>query len=145
MIGLVQRVTHADVRVANAVIARIERGILVLLGVERDDDAARATRLAERLLTYRVFPDDTGKMNRDVLAVGGGVLLVPQFTLAADTSVGTRASFTRAAEPAIARTLYEHLVAAVKQRLPGAQTGQFGADMQVRLTNVGPVTFTLRT
>lgn len=145
MIGLLQRVSHADVRVADDVIARIDRGILVLVGVERDDDEAKAARLAERLLTYRVFPDEAGKMNRDVLAVGGGVLLVPQFTLAADTDAGTRASFTRAADSAVARTLFEHLVAVVKRRLPDVQTGRFGADMQVSLTNDGPVTFSLRT
>lgn len=144
MIGLLQRVSHADVAVDGAVIARIERGILVLVGVERDDDDAKAERLAERLLTYRVFPDDAGKMNLDVLAVGGGVLLVPQFTLAADTGSGTRASFTTAAEPAVARARYDQLVAAVKRRLPSVQSGRFGADMQVRLTNDGPVTFSLR-
>lgn len=145
MIGLLQRVSHADVRVVDDVIARIDRGILVLVGVERDDDEAKAARLAERLLTYRVFPDDAGKMNRDVLAVGGGVLLVPQFTLAADTDAGTRASFTRAADPAVARTLFDHVVAVVKRRLPDVQIGRFGADMQVSLTNDGPVTFSLRT
>lgn len=144
MIGLLQRVSHADVAVDGAVIARIERGILVLVGVERDDDDTKAERLAERLLTYRVFPDDAGKMNLDVLAVGGGVLLVPQFTLAADTGSGTRASFTTAAEPAVARARYDQLVAAVKRRLPSVQSGRFGADMQVRLTNDGPVTFSLR-
>lgn len=144
MIGLLQRVTHADVRVGDAVIARIDRGILVLVGVERDDDASRAARLAERLLTYRVFADASGKMNLDVLAVGGGVLLVPQFTLAADTSAGTRASFTSAASPETARELYQQLVAAVTRKLPQTQTGRFGADMQVRLTNDGPVTFNLR-
>lgn len=144
MIGLLQRVSHADVAVDGAVIARIERGILVLVGVERDDDDVKAERLAERLLTYRVFPDDAGKMNLDVLAVGGGVLLVPQFTLAADTGSGTRASFTTAAEPAVARARYDQLVAAVKRRLPSVQSGRFGADMQVRLTNDGPVTFSLR-
>ena len=115
-----------------------------MVGVEHDDDAARAGRLAERLLTYRVFPDASGKMNLDVLAVGGGVLLVPQFTLAADTRVGTRASFTSAASPETARELYEQLVAAVKRKLPPTQTGRFGADMQVHLTNDGPVTFSLR-
>lgn len=145
MIGLVQRVTHADVCVADVVIARIDRGMLVLVGIERDDDTGRVARLAERLLTYRLFPDDAGKMNRDVLAVGGGVLLVPQFTLAADTDAGTRASFSSAADPAVARILYEHLLTALRQRLPDVQTGRFGADMQVRLTNDGPVTFSLRT
>lgn len=144
MIGLLQRVSHADVAVDGAVIARIERGILVLVGVERDDDDTRAERLAERLLSYRVFPDDAGKMNLDVLAIGGGVLLVPQFTLAADTSSGNRASLATAAEPAVARARYDQLVAAVKRRLPSVQSGRFGADMQVRLANDGPVTFSLR-
>lgn len=145
MIGLLQRVAHADVRVGDDVIARIDRGILVFIGVERDDDASRAARLAERLLTYRVFPDASGKMNLDVLTVGGGVLLVPQFTLAADTSVGTRASFTSAAIPETARELYQQLVAAVTRKLPQTQSGRFGADMRVHLTNDGPVTFSLRT
>ena len=145
MIGLLQRVAHADVRVGDDMIARIDRGILVFVGVERDDDASHAARLAERLLTYRVFPDANGKMNLDVLAIGGGVLLVPQFTLAADTGVGTRASFTSAASPETARELYEQLVAAVRRKLPHTQTGRFGADMQVHLTNDGPVTFSLRT
>lgn len=144
MIGLLQRVSHAEVRVDDAVIARIDRGILVFVGIERGDDSARAARLAERLLTYRVFPDGAGKMNRDVLSVRGGVLLVPQFTLTADTSAGTRASFTAGADPAVAHTLYEHLVAAIRQRLPEVQSGRFGADMQVSLTNEGPVTFNLR-
>jgi len=145
MIGLLQRVAHADVRVGDDVIARIDRGILVFIGVERDDDASRAARLAERLLTYRVFPDASGKMNLDVVTVGGGVLLVPQFTLAADTSVGTRASFTSAASPETARELYQQLVAAVTRKLPQTQSGRFGADMRVHLTNDGPVTFSLRT
>lgn len=145
MIGLLQRVVHADVRVGDDVIARIDRGILVLVGVERDDDASRATRLAERLLTYRVFPDASGKMNLDVLAIGGGVLLVPQFTLAADTSAGTRASFTSAAGPETARELFQQLVIAVTRKLPQTQSGRFGADMQVHLINDGPVTFNLRT
>jgi D-tyrosyl-tRNA(Tyr) deacylase len=144
MIGLLQRVSRAEVRVDDAVIARIDRGVLVFVGIERDDDSTRAARLAERLLTYRVFPDGAGKMNRDVLAVRGGVLLVPQFTLAADTSAGTRASFAAGADPAVARALYEHLVSVIRQRLPEAQSGRFGADMQVTLTNEGPVTFNLR-
>lgn len=144
MIGLLQRVSHADVVVNGATIARIERGILVLVGVERDDDDTKAERLAERLLSYRVFSDDAGKMNLDVLAIGGGVLLVPQFTLAADTSSGNRASLATAADPVVARVRYDQLMAAVRRRLPSAQSGRFGADMQVRLTNDGPVTFSLR-
>ena len=144
MIGLLQRVTSAKVVVADQEIARIGPGLLVLVGIERGDDRARAERLLERLLTYRVWPDAQGKMNRSLRDTGGGLLLVPQFTLAADTDSGTRASFTAAAEPAIARALFAELLALARAAHPTVASGQFGADMQVSLTNDGPVTFILR-
>jgi len=143
MIGLIQRVTQAHVQVEGREIARIGAGLLVLLGVQRQDTAAQAERLLERILTYRVWPDDAGKMNRSLLDTQGGLLLVPQFTLAADTSSGTRASFTAAAEPGLARTLFAHLLDRARQAHPHVASGQFGADMQVGLVNDGPVTFWL--
>lgn len=143
MIGLLQRVSCASVRVDGEVLARIDRGLLVLVGVERQDDEAAAERLAGRLLDYRVFADERGRMNRSVLAVGGGLILVPQFTLAADTRAGTRASFTSAAEPARAEPLFESLLRHCRVRLPATQAGRFGADMQVALVNDGPVSFWL--
>ena len=145
MIGLLQRVQCASVRVEGELIARMDHGLLVLVGVTRDDSEAKAEQLAARLMGYRVFADDTGRMNRSVLDVAGGLLLVPQFTLAADTDSGTRPSFTPAAEPQRARQLFEHLVTTVRRTLPGVQTGQFGADMKVALVNDGPVTFWLET
>ncbi len=143
MIGLLQRVKCASVRVEGELIARIDHGLLVMVGVSRDDGDANANKLAQRLLSYRVFADNTGRMNRSVLDVAGGLILVPQFTLAADTDSGTRASFTTAAEPAPARALFAQLLRAVRTQLPNVQTGRFGADMQVALVNDGPVTFWL--
>lgn len=143
MIGLIQRVAEAEVAVSGERIARIGRGLLVLVGVQRDDGQAEAARLAERILGYRVFPDDDGRMNRSLADIGGGLLLVPQFTLAADTRKGTRASFTRAAPPELGAEGFDHLVEACKARAPDACTGRFGADMQVMLVNDGPVTFWL--
>jgi D-tyrosyl-tRNA(Tyr) deacylase len=144
MIGLLQRVTRAEVRVAGRVTGVISRGVLVFVGVEHTDTEAQAERLGERLLAYRVFPDEHGKMNLSVSDLDGGVLLVPQFTLAADTRQGARASFTPAAEPGRGRALFEHLVGVVRARHGRVETGEFGADMQVTLTNDGPVTFWLR-
>lgn len=143
MIGLLQRVSCASVRVGSEAVARIDRGLLVLVGVQREDNEAQAQRLAKRLLEYRVFPDTSGRMNLDVCAIGGGLILVPQFTLAADTRSGTRASFTAAAEPARAQVLFEQLLAHCRESLPATQSGVFGADMQVALVNDGPVTFLL--
>ena len=143
MIGLLQRVQCASVRVEGELIARIDHGLLVLVGVSKGDEVAQADQLAARLLGYRVFADAAGRMNRSVLDVAGGLILVPQFTLAADTDSGTRAGFSTAAEPVRAKVLFEHLVQAVQRTLPGAQTGRFGADMQVALVNDGPVTFWL--
>ncbi len=144
MIGLLQRVAHARVEVDGRTVGAVERGILVLVGVQQGDDGVRADRLAERLLGYRVFPDATGRMNLSVADVDGGVLLVPQFTLAADTKKGTRASFTSAAPPAEGQRLFDYLVQRVRAVHGNTATGEFGADMQVHLLNDGPVTFWLQ-
>jgi D-tyrosyl-tRNA(Tyr) deacylase len=143
MIGLLQRVTRASVTVEEREIARIGRGILVLVGVQREDTSRNIHRLAERLLGYRVFADETGRMNRNVGEIAGGVLLVPQFTLAADTGRGMRASFTSAAEPALASAYFDELVTQIRSRHANTEAGLFGADMQVALVNDGPVTFWL--
>jgi D-tyrosyl-tRNA(Tyr) deacylase len=145
MIGLLQRVSHAEVSVDDEVIGRIGRGLMVLVAVHRDDTVRDVERLAERLLGYRVFPDDAGRMNRSLRDIGGGLLLVPQFTLTADTRKGTRASFTKGAPPDMASDFFERLVAACRRGLDTVETGRFGADMQVSLTNDGPVTFWLDT
>jgi len=144
MIGLLQRVSAARVEVDQQTVGAIERGLLVLLGVEREDTPRQADRLAQRLLTYRVFPDAEGKMNLNVQEVRGGVLIVPQFTLAADTRKGTRPSFTPAAPPAAGQRLFEYFVAQLRAHYASVATGRFGADMQVTLTNDGPVTFWLQ-
>ncbi len=144
MIGLLQRVKRASVEVTGVRIAGIGQGLLVLVGVERGDTIVGAERLAERLLAYRVFPDDTGRMNRSVRDVAGELLLVPQFTLAADTGHGNRPGFEPAAPPDEGEALFGHLVNAVQSRWHRVQTGQFGADMEVELVNSGPVTFSLR-
>jgi len=144
MIGLLQRVSGAAIEVDGREIARIGAGLLVLAAVERGDDEATAERLLERLLNYRVFADADGRMNLSVTDAGGAILLVPQFTLAADTGKGLRPGFSRAAAPAEAERLFGHLARRARERLPGAQSGQFGAHMQVSLVNDGPVTFWLR-
>ncbi|MDH3588040.1 MAG: D-aminoacyl-tRNA deacylase [Gammaproteobacteria bacterium] len=144
MIGLLQRVSQARVTIDDSPVAAIGCGLLVLVGVERGDTATQATRLAERICGYRVFPDASGKMNLSVREQGGEVLLVPQFTLAANTEKGMRASFARAAEPVAGERLFEALVAAVRALHGSARTGAFGAQMQVALVNDGPVTFWLR-
>jgi len=144
MIGLLQRVTAARVEVGTECVGRIGAGLLVLVGIERGDTEAQADRLLERLTTYRVFPDEEGRMNRSLLDIGGGMLLVPQFTLAADTQKGTRPGFSTAAEPAEGRRLFGYLAGVAHRRLADVQTGQFGAHMRVSLTNDGPVTFSLR-
>ena len=144
MIGLLQRVRDARVTVDGAVIAQIGRGLLVLVGVEAGDTEPQAERLLERMLGYRVFPDDAGRMNRSLRDIGGGLLLVPQFTLAADTSSGTRPGFSTAAPPETGRVLFDHLLQRAQSVHRDVGSGQFGADMQVTLTNDGPVTFWLR-
>jgi len=145
MIGLLQRVRAARVEVDGHLVGAIERGLLVLVGVEQDDSEARADRLLQRLLGYRVFPDADGKMNLNVRDIGGGLLLVPQFTLAADTKKGMRPSFTPAAAPDDGERLFEYLADQARAHHAPVQTGVFGADMQVTLTNDGPVTFWLET
>jgi D-aminoacyl-tRNA deacylase len=144
MIGLLQRVSQAEVRVADRKVGKIGIGLLVLVGVERGDREAQADRLLERLLTYRVFPDAEGRMNRSLQDVDGGLLLVSQFTLAADTRKGTRAGFSPAAAPEEGRRLFDYLVNEARARHRFVETGEFGADMQVTLTNDGPVTFWLQ-
>jgi D-aminoacyl-tRNA deacylase len=143
MIGLLQRVTSASVEVDGRTVGKIARGLLVLIGVQRGDSEAQADRLLERLLTYRVFPDEAGRMNRSLQDVGGELLLVSQFTLAADTSKGTRPGFSPAAEPAEGRRLFDYITRKARERHSVVQTGEFGADMQVTLVNDGPVTFWL--
>jgi len=144
MIGLLQRVTSASVMVAGETIGAIDTGLLVLVGVERGDCEEQAARLAERLLNYRVFSDSAGKMNLSVTDAGGGMLLVPQFTLAADTSSGNRPGFSTAADPATGERLFNYVLNAVRGSGLETASGQFGADMQISLCNNGPVTFSLR-
>jgi D-aminoacyl-tRNA deacylase len=144
MITLIQRVTRADVRVNGEIVGAIERGILALIGVCKRDDEVAANRLLERILTYRIFPDAEGRMNLSLKEIpGGGLLLVPQFTLAADTRKGTRAGFSTAAPPELARSLFDYLAAQARATQVSVATGLFGADMQVSLINDGPVTFWL--
>jgi D-tyrosyl-tRNA(Tyr) deacylase len=144
MIALIQRVTEAQVRVDGHVIGRIGRGLLAMIAVERLDGDPQVTRLLERLLGYRIFPDAKGKMNRCLADIEGGLLLVPQFTLAADTRKGLRPSFAAAAEPETGRVLFEKLLNHAKQRYHDVAFGIFGADMQIQLINDGPVTFWLQ-
>ncbi len=143
MRGLIQRVSRASVSVAGECIGEIDQGLLLLLGVERDDSRASADKLLKKLLAYRVFSDAEGKMNLNVAQVEGGVLAVSQFTLAADTSKGLRPGFSTAASPDLARELYDYFVEQLRSAHPKVATGQFAADMQVALVNDGPVTFLL--
>jgi len=145
MIGLLQRVTAASVTVDDELVGEIGRGLLVLVAVHRDDSEQDIARLTERILTYRVFPDADDRMNRSVLDESLGLLLVPQFTLAADTKKGTRASFTRAASADKGEEYFDRLVKSCRERLNTVETGRFGANMKVGLTNDGPVTFWLET
>jgi len=144
VIGLLQRVSQASVEVDQRIIAEIDTGLLVLIGVEKDDNQSRANRLLERLLGYRVFPDDAGKMNLSLTDINGGLLLVPQFTLPADTKKGMRPSFSSAAAPEQGRELFNYILERAKAAHARVQAGVFGADMKVRLTNDGPVTFWLQ-
>ncbi len=143
MIGLLQRVTSASVTVDGSIIGQIGPGLAVLVGVQQGDSTRQARRLAERLVAYRVFEDSTGKMNLSLTDTGGSLLLIPQFTLAADTRKGNRPSFSRAAAPDTSRVLFDELVAAARTACTQVETGQFGALMDVRLVNHGPVTFWL--
>jgi D-tyrosyl-tRNA(Tyr) deacylase len=145
MLCLIQRVTQASVTVDDAVVGQIGPGLLALVGVEPGDDEVMLSRMADRLLGYRVFADDAGKMNRSLRDTGGGLLLVSQFTLAADTRSGMRPSFTSAAPPAEAERLFNRLVAICREKhVGGVEIGRFGAHMVVSLVNDGPVTFLLR-
>ncbi|HET9473671.1 MAG TPA: D-aminoacyl-tRNA deacylase [Steroidobacteraceae bacterium] len=143
MIALIQRVSEARVTVEQRTVGSIGRGILALIGVQRDDQPSHAERLLERVLGYRIFEDDAGRMNLSLADTGGGLLLVPQFTLAADTHKGTRAGFSRAAQPEVARALFDALVGLARGRHADVAAGEFGAHMCVALVNDGPVTFWL--
>jgi D-aminoacyl-tRNA deacylase len=145
MIALLQRVARSDVQVDGQVVGAIGRGVLALIGVRRGDDMPAADRLLERVLSYRVFPDEQGKMNLSLRDIQGGLLLVPQFTLAADTQKGTRAGFSTAAPPNEARRLFTYLLERAQAGHPTVAAGVFGANMQVSLLNDGPVTFWLET
>jgi D-tyrosyl-tRNA(Tyr) deacylase len=145
VIGLIQRVSRACVSTGSRRLGEIGRGTLALVGVRRGDDRAAADRLLERLLGYRIFADADGRMNLSLRAIGGGLLLVPQFTLAADTHKGTRAGFSTAADPETARELFGYLLAQATGAHSPVAAGEFGADMQVELVNDGPVTFWLET
>ena len=143
MIALIQRVSHASVTVNNKVIGEIEQGLLVFLAVQPEDTQAKAKRLAERVAGYRVFNDDEGKMNLNVKQVEGDILVVSQFTLAADTTSGMRPSFTSAAKPEFSNELYQYFCQQLREQGFNVPTGEFAADMKVQLLNDGPVTFTL--
>lgn len=144
MIGLIQRVSSAKVEVEGSIVGEIGSGLLVFVGVEKGDGPTEAVKLAERLCAYRVFADSAGKMNLSVRDAGGSLLLVPQFTLVADTSAGLRPSFSRGAPPAVGAAMFERLVAAVAATGVPYACGRFGAHMHVSLTNDGPVTFWLQ-
>jgi D-tyrosyl-tRNA(Tyr) deacylase len=141
--ALLQRVTEAAVTVDDEVVGAIGTGLLVLLGVEAGDDAAKADTMADRLLAYRMFPDEDGRMNRDLRQAGGGILVVSQFTLAADTRKGLRPSFSNSAPPQQAEALYERVLARLREQHAPVASGRFRAMMQVSLVNDGPVTFLL--
>jgi D-tyrosyl-tRNA(Tyr) deacylase len=143
MIALIQRISRADVQISGAKVAEAARGLLVFVGVKPADCEDDATRLIERLLKYRIFADDAGKMNVSLQQIDGDLLLVPQFTLAADTRHGLRPGFSTAAAPDLGRRVFEATVAAARARHPKVACGVFGADMQVSLVNDGPVTFWL--
>ncbi|QLE87303.1 D-tyrosyl-tRNA(Tyr) deacylase [Shewanella sp. Scap07] len=144
MIALIQRVSQAKVDVAGKTIGAIDKGLLVLLGVERDDDIEKMQKLATKVMKYRVFSDENGKMNLNLSQAGGSLLVVSQFTLAADTGRGLRPSFSGAGTPEQAKQLYDAFVEYCQQQGVNTQTGEFAADMQVSLTNDGPVTFNLQ-
>jgi len=144
MIALIQRVTHAKVEVDNLSIGRINSGILLLLGVEKADTEKNADDLLHKVVNYRIFADEDDKMNLSLLDIAGELLVVPQFTLPANTQKGTRPSFTSAAPPKEGKFYYEYFVERAKEKVKIVETGEFGADMQVTLTNNGPVTFWLK-
>ena len=143
MIALIQRVAHAKVEVSQQTIGNINKGLLVFLGVEKEDNETKANKLLEKVLAYRVFPDENGKMNLNICQAGGALLVVSQFTLAADTQKGLRPNFSTAATPDMAQKLYTYFTQQATQRIT-TQTGEFAAHMQVSLQNDGPVTFLLQ-
>ena len=145
MIGLLQRVSHASVSIEGSLIGKIDRGLVVFVGIEKNDSEANADRLLQRLLGSRVFADKQNKMNLSLLAVHGGLLLIPQFTLPADTRKGMRPSFSSAASPEFGKHLFDYLLEKASETYELVEAGQFAADMQVTLTNDGPVTFWLQT
>lgn len=144
MIALLQRVSSAAVRVENQIVGEIGPGLLVLLGVEGEDSIEKANRLAQRVVNYRIFPDEQGKMNLNVQQTSGSVLVVSQFTLLADTKKGNRPSFSKAGDPVLGKQLYEHFCAQIKNHDVNIANGQYAADMQVSLVNEGPTTFWLQ-
>lgn len=144
MIGLLQRVKNASVTVNEQVIGAVGKGLLVLVCAEKGDSAEQCEKLAKKVLAYRIFEDENGKMNKSVSDIGGEILIVSQFTLAADTAKGLRPSFTPAADPETGKRLYEHFIEKIKERGLKTETGQFGANMQVALINDGPVTIWLK-
>lgn len=145
MLTIIQRVTEAHITVQGIRIAEIDKGIMALVAVEKDDTEKTAERLLERILNYRIFADAQDKMNLCLLDINGGLIIVPQFTLAADTAKGNRPSFTSAAAPEKGKALFNYLQAFAMDKYPSVQFGQFGADMKVAIVNDGPVTFTLKT
>jgi D-tyrosyl-tRNA(Tyr) deacylase len=143
MKGLIQRVSRASVKVDGELTGAIDHGILLLLGVEKEDDEASAEKLLKKVLSYRIFPDEDGKMNLNVQQAGGGLLVVSQFTLVADTKKGTRPGFSKGATPEQGEALYDYFVSVARESHTQVETGRFGADMKVELLNDGPVTFML--
>lgn len=144
MIGLLQRVKNASVTVNDQVIGAVGKGLLVLVCAEKGDSEEQCEKLAKKVLAYRIFEDENGKMNKSVSDIGGEILIVSQFTLAADTAKGLRPSFTPAADPETGKRLYEHFIEKIKESGLKTETGQFGANMQVALINEGPVTIWLK-
>jgi D-aminoacyl-tRNA deacylase len=144
LIALIQRVSEASVTVDDRLVGRIGAGILALIGFERGDTAEGASRLLARIITYRIFPDEADRMNLSLADTGGGLLMVPQFTLAADTHKGTRPGFSTAAAPDVARTLFDQCLTLARERHQDVAAGEFGAHMKVALVNDGPVTFWLK-
>ena len=143
MIALIQRVTQASVEVENITLGEIAQGLLVFIAIESSDTEQKAARLAERIAGYRIFEDEQGKMNQNVAQIKGDILVVSQFTLAADTTKGLRPSFSKAAAPEFSKNLYQYFTLQLRKKGFTAPTGRFGADMKVKLLNDGPVTFTL--
>ena len=141
VIGLIQRVAYANVKVAGQTVGEIDQGILLLLGVERDDDLSHVQKLAKKIVNYRIFSDEAGKMNLNVQQVGGAILVVSQFTLVADTAKGNRPGFSKGATPEHGKAVYEAMLRELQQYPINVASGEFGADMQVSLCNDGPVTF----